>query len=126
MRHALIGLVLGLFGPVLAMADSAPRAQVTLECPSGATAQRLCALLATELSRQGRAAGTGAAIRLRLQLRASAGNILFARLLVEGDGPVKSGPELELSVVDHTDIPEAALKQFAAQLVRLAPRQGAQ
>lgn len=122
MRHALIGLALGLFGPVVAMADSAPRAMVALDCPSGVTAQRLCALLGAEWSRQGQAEGAGTATRLRLQLRAPAGNILFARLSVEGDGPVKSGPELELSVVDRDDIPEAVLARFAAQLVRLAPR----
>lgn len=121
MRDALIGLALGLFGPVVAMADSAPGVMVTLDCPSGVTAQRLCALLGAELSRQGRAEGAGTATRLRLQLRSPEGHILFARLTVEGDGPVKSGPELELSVVDRDDIPEAVLARFAAQLVRLAP-----
>lgn len=118
-------MMAGLVLPVAAMADRISGPAITLECPEDGrvVTQRLCALLAARLSRDGHAIAPDGATHLRLQVRVPADNILFARLLVEADGARKSSPELELSVIDRDDIPEAALDRFAARLLMIAPLQ---
>ena len=113
----------GLVLPVAAVAEGSSRPAVALECPEegGGVTQRLCALLTARLSQEGHVLAPDAATRLRLQVRVPASNILFARLLVDADGQQQSSPELELSVIDRDDIPEAALDRFAARLLMIAP-----
>ncbi|TWI35688.1 hypothetical protein IQ24_01046 [Paracoccus sulfuroxidans] len=122
-RLSVAFMMAGLVLPVPAMADGASRPAVALECPEGGggVTQRLCALLTARLSQEGHALAPDTATRLRLQVRMPASNILFARLLVDADGRQKSSPELELSVMDRDDIPEAALDRFAARLLMIAP-----